>query len=409
VRHRGLGAALLLIFSFAVQPEAGAQESGARLGELSQIPPRIFVGDRGRLILSLGPDFKDVFPFVIDDPRQLPQGADLKLHRLEFERQRSGDWLLIDFTAFVPGQVELPPLGLPQIPGFSLEGRHVNIASILGDANPLNPRGLAGLPASPDFGDGILVLSNPAPPLAVPGTALLIYGTSALIVLALLLILGGSVWGRPYLVGLLEAQRRRRLVRLMGNIGRRLRERLPLGAHQDLLRELSMEFRAFLGYFYDRSRDGPGQAAPKTRDCRAMTAAEFLALPPLFAFGGEGALFPLPAPGPEAGREPGGADWMALISPRALGNFFYQLDRLRFSGLQPEPGEIAALLARLELMLKAMDRGFREQKPLVFKLSLNPWRRGLPPEAPNHPGFADPPSPAPASGKPVPGNPGPWL
>jgi hypothetical protein len=364
------------------------------------------VGDRGRLILGLGQGFKDVFPFVIDDPRQLPQGADLKLHRLEFERQRNGDWLLIDFTAFVPGQVGLPPLSLPQLPGFSLEGRHVNIASILGDANPLNSRGLAGPPASPDSGDGILVLSNPAPPLAVPGTALLIYGTSALIVLALLLILGGGVWGRPCLAGLLEAQRRRRLVRLMGSIGKQLREKLPLGAYQDLLRELSVEFRAFLGYFYDGSQAGPGQAAPMSRDCRAMTAAEFLSLPPLFAFGEEGALFPLPVSGPEARGGPGGADWMALVSPWALGNFFCRLDRLRFSGLQPEPGEIAALLDRLDLMLKAMDQGFREQKFLVFPgLPLNPRRRSLPPEAPNPPGaYREPP--APASGKPVPGKEG---
>jgi hypothetical protein len=335
----------------------------------AQVPPRIFVGDRGRLIL--GPGFGDIPPFIIDDPRQLPQGPDITLLRLELERRRGEDRLLIDFAAFAPGQVELPPISLPQLPGVTLEGYRVTIASILGNADPFNPRGAAPSPVFPDpqAGEGMLVLSNPAPPLAVPGTALLIYGTSSLIVLALLLILGGGVWGRPYLEGLLKIHRRRRLLRLMSAIGKRLRaqipqENLPQGKTQEILRELSTEFRAFWGYFYDQDRPEP--FALRGRDCRAMTAAEFASHPPQFSFGGEEAVFPEIERTPEAAASRTGEappPWAECSSPPSLGNFFYSLDRLRFSGVPVESGEISTLLDWLEAMLNAVDRGFRDREP----------------------------------------------
>jgi hypothetical protein len=370
----GLLAALIVLVLFP--PRAPAQEPPGTERRVIQVPPRLFVGDQGRLIVDPGPELKGISPFVIDDPRRLPQGPDITLLRLELELQRGEERLLIDFTAFAPGRVELPPISLPQVPGVSLEGYRVSVASVLGNANPLNPRGTAAPPVlpGPQAGEGILILSNPAPPLAVPGTALLIYGTASLIVLALLLILGGGMWGRPYLERLLKTHRRRRLVRLMGVIGKRLREQIPRGACQEILRELSTEFRAFLGYFYDRAGDGPGPFAFRGRDCRAMTAAEFASLPPLFSFGGEDAVFPKTggntedAPGPaERGEAPAPAapPWAEFVSPPSLGNFFCSLDRLRFSGVPVEPRDISTLLDRLERILTAMDLGFREREPLA--------------------------------------------
>ncbi|MDR3247416.1 MAG: hypothetical protein LBT39_01405, partial [Treponema sp.] len=222
---------------------------------------QLYVGDLGHVEVNLGAEFQGVLPFVIEDPRLLPQETDVKIRRVKFDRLRGGrDRLLIDFTAFAPGQLELPQIDLPQLPGFTLEGCRVNIVSMLGGA------------------DSLLILSNPASPLAVPGTALIIYGTSTLIVLILLFIMGMGLWGRPYLEGLLEAHRRRRLIRLMRNIGKRLWGKIPSGnvagssaRCQEILRDLSAEFRSFLGYFFNC-------------DCRAMTAAEFLLLPPLFSF-----------------------------------------------------------------------------------------------------------------------------
>jgi hypothetical protein len=320
--------------AFALAAETTAQELPDE--GPSQVPPQVFVGDRGRLILSPGPGFEEAAPFVIDDPRQLPQGRDLKLHRLELRRLRGAEWLFIDFTAFAPGRIPLPPL--PQLPGLNLESCELNVASILeGDPGDGFSR----------QGGAVLALSGPALPLAVPGTAFLIYGTASLIVLALLLSLGLGLWGRPYLAAFLENHRRRRLVRLMGRVGKRLRERLAPGSCPDVLRELSTEFRAFLGYFFGRGEFQFGGSSPFPDalsggwNCRAMTAAEFFSLPPLF-----------PAP-PEA------SPWADLSSPTALGNFFRLLDWLRYSGEPAGPAEVAALIDRLDRILGAMDAGFR--------------------------------------------------
>ncbi|MDR0668603.1 MAG: hypothetical protein LBF95_00855 [Treponema sp.] len=330
----------LLLAPLLAAGTLGAQEPPE--GESSQVPRQVFVGDRGRLILNPGPGFEDVLPFTIDDPRQLPQGQVLRLHRLEFRRLRGVEQVFIDFTAFAPGRINLPPLVLPQMPGLDLEAHEVNVASIL-DTGP-----------GPGFsrqGGAVLALSGPMPPLAVPGTAFLIYGTASLIVLALLLSLGLGLWGRPYLTAFLENHRRRRLIRFMGRVGKRLRERVGPASCQEVLRELSTEFRTFLGYFFNNGEENAGPegrppasgAVSAVWNCRAMTAAEFFSLPPLFP------------PLPETPAPP----WAELSSPPALGNFFRIIDRLRYSGEPAEPAEVAALIDRLDRILGAMDAGFR--------------------------------------------------
>ncbi|MDR2746662.1 MAG: hypothetical protein LBB77_04365 [Treponema sp.] len=292
-----------------------AQEEGGP--EAVQIPRQLFVGDRGRLTLNLGPGFTEAASFSVAEPRLLPQSPELRLHRLEFDARRGQ--LLIDFTAFAPGELELPPVKIPQLPGFSLEGLRVSVASVLA-------------PEASSRNGGVLVLSGPEAPLAAPGTALLIYGSSSLMILILLLVLGMGIWGRPFLERLVEFRRRRRLIRLMGNIGADLREKVPQGSYQQILGKLSVEFRAFLGYFFDRESG---------LDCRAMTAEEFKALPPLFS--------------------PVEEEKVRPVSPASLENFFRRLDRLRFSGETASGGEISALLDQVEGILRAMELGFRER------------------------------------------------
>jgi hypothetical protein len=354
VRFPGIGG-LLLVLVLAAET-LGAQEPR----ESSQVPRRLYVGDRGRLILNPGPGFEEVSPFVIDDPRRLPQGQDLKLFRLEFRRLRDAEWLLIDFTAFTPGTISLPPLNLPQMPGLDLESYEVNVASILeGDPGAVSSRGTAssqGAASPRGTGGAVLALSGPLPPLAVTGTAFLIYGTASMIVLALLISLGLGVWGRPYLAAFLENHRRRRLVRLMGRIGKRLRGKINPGSCREVLRELSSESRSFLGYFYDWDEGsaaagrGPNGwtlgsgALSGGRNCRALTAAEFFSLPPLF-------------PAPQDGQA--ASPWADLSSPPALGNFFRLLDRLRYSGEPAGPAEVTAAIDGLDRILEAMDTGFR--------------------------------------------------
>jgi hypothetical protein len=316
-----LGVFLILGPALILYPQVRGTDASEG-GRLSQTPRQLFVGDRGRLILTLGPAVQDAAPFFIIDPQLLPQSPELRLHRLEFDPRRGQ--IFIDFTAFAPGELEIPPFRVPELPGVILDGCRVIIASSL-------VRGDRGASFSPEEG-GILVLSGFAPPLAVPGTALLIYGTSSLIILILLFLLGMWIWGRPYLAKLMEARRRRRLIRLMKSIGEGLRERIPLESYQTILKKLSVEFRAFLGYFFD-----PGSGG----DCRAMTAEEFYSLPPLFS--------------------PEDADWAQPVSPVSLGNFFRRLDRLRFSGEKAGTDEISALLDRAALILKAIDSGYKAQ------------------------------------------------
>jgi hypothetical protein len=337
VKTRILVLPLLLALGLAKPAAQNQAQEGP-----AQIPRRILVGDRGRLILNPGLGFEEVTPFIIDEPWQFPQTQDLKIHRLEFQRLRDSEQLLIDFTAFAPGIIRLPAFDLPQMPGLDLEMYSLSIASIL--------EGETGLQdGSPRRSSEVLVLSGPALPLAVPGTAFLIYGTASLIVLTLLIGLGLGIWGRPYLTDLLENYRRRRLVRYMGRTGRRLREGIAPGACGEVLRELSVEFRTFLGHFFDRNEQGAG-----VRDCRAMTAAEFLSVPPLF---------PEPVSGFSGSPEPPGPPpaWAELVSPPALGNYFRLLDRLRYSGEPAGPRELAAAIDRLDLILEAMDSGFRSR------------------------------------------------
>jgi hypothetical protein len=318
VRPLALGVFLILGPALILHPQTREAEGG----RLSQTPRQIFVGDRGRLILTLGRELQNAAAFSIIDSRLLPQSPELRLHRLEFDPRRNQ--VVIDFTAFALGELEIPPIQVPELPGVTLEGCRVSIASTL-------VRGDWSAPSSPEAG-GILVLSGFAPPLAVPGTALLIYGTSSLIILILLFLLGMGLWGKPYMAKLIEARRRRRLIRLMGTIGEGLRKRIPLDPDQTILRKLSVEFRAFLGYFFDSEGGG---------DCRAMTAEEFYSLPPLFS--------------------PADEDWAQPVSAVSLGNFFRRLDRLRFSGEKAGAEEISALLDRTVLILSAIEWGCKVQ------------------------------------------------
>jgi hypothetical protein len=314
--------ALVLALVLPLGP-AAAQEGA------DQIPQRLLVGDRGRLIVNPGPGFGNVTPFVIDDPQQLPQEQNLRLHRVEFRRLRDNEQILIDFTAFAPGLIRLPAFNLPQMPELNLEMYPLSIASIL-EGNPGRPDG------SPQRRPEALVLSGPALPLAAPGTAFLIYGTASLIVLVLLIGLGLGFRGRPFVAGFLENYRRRRLVRLMGRTGKRLREGITPGACREILRELSAESRTFLGYFFDREGGS----------CRAMTAAEFCSVSPLF---------------PDSGTSGPPPVWVELASPLSLGDYFRLLDRLRYSGEPAGPRETSAAIDRLDTILGAMDSGFRSR------------------------------------------------
>jgi hypothetical protein len=243
------------------------------------IPRTVYVGDRCRMVCPLDPPAEDMSAFsgtsrVLDQPDELPPASELGVSRLDLDG-RTGV-LLIDFTAYAPGLLELPPL---EIGGRRFTGLRVNIGSVLDSGTALSPS---------------------APPLAVPGTFLIIYGTVFGLAAALLLGILGIFWSRYHFGDLRLRFRRRRLVRAMERFLRRLRSSLARGRIDaaETLGRLSSEFRIFLGLFAGMN-------------CRAMTPREFLSYP---VFPGNGRFSGNGEAGP------------------VLRDLFRRCDLLRFSG-----------------------------------------------------------------------------
>jgi hypothetical protein len=225
-----------------------AQDSRAKTPDAPYlIPQTIFVGDTGRLVVPLGPVALGPGPRILDAfPGSSPGGP--VILRAEVENQGQEARLLVDFKAFTPGILRLPPI---EIAGLGFSDLEVSIASIL------------------ETGEGPLILSPPASPLAAPGTLALIYGGVLGLALFVLGLAGMGLWGIPGLRQYRERFRRRRRIRVMekswGLLLAKLRRE---GGEEEALSRLSGEFRDFLAFF--------------TRmNCRAMAAGEFLHIPPL--------------------------------------------------------------------------------------------------------------------------------
>jgi hypothetical protein len=204
------------------------------------VPSKVYVGDRATLVLPLSGVAADasVNSTLLSSP-------DIIIHHAAIERRPGGNFLTVEFSAYTPGSLELPPL---EIAGEFFGGIKIEISSIL----------------SAD--ESAMVLSGPALPLAIPGTSLLIYGSMSAVIALTLLAIGGLFWGRKRLKGWLETWRRRRLIASMMGTEKRLRRALARGAvRREILDILSTEFRGFLACFTGEN-------------CRAMTAAEIACL-----------------------------------------------------------------------------------------------------------------------------------
>lgn len=294
------------------------------------IPRTVFVGDRGSLVVPLGAAFLKVPPYAKQNPVFPSLPEELRIDRIALEHREGIPRLLIDFTAYAPGIISLPPIEIPLSPGTEtasarLTGLRLTVSSILDD--------------------GSLVLSPPAPPLPVPGTALMIYKTVAAIFILSCGIIGGKRWAGERLTRGREDRRRRALVRTLAKRIKRLRRDLAqqkpgLPGLGELFSRISGEFRVFLGLF-------------ARRDCRALTAEEFLA-------------FPLA----ELSREPD-----PRLSGSALRDLFRRWDILRFSGKDITEREFLGVLDELLGFLAALEGAAR--------------RKGSLPEAPGSgmPGF----------------------
>jgi hypothetical protein len=255
------------------------------------VPSKVYVGDRASLILPLSGIAVDKFgsgQITIPSPN-------IDIHNITIERRPGGSFLTIEFSAYAPGMLELPPI---DIAGETFSGLKIEISSILSS----DVSGMA--------------LSAPALPLAIPGTSLLIYGSLSSAILLMLLTLWVLFRGRGRVKGWLEALKRKRLLASMRGLERRLYRALLKGVRcREILDIVSTEFRDFLSRFTGINY-------------RAMTAAEIGWLNT-----GEGI--------PDGG---------------SLGAFFSHCDGIRFSGHEINNDETLAILGDLNRFLMTMGK-----------------------------------------------------
>ena len=320
---------MIFLVTLPVSGDLAAQEPSAPY----LLPQTIFVGDSGRLVVPLsqallGVDPQSLEPFVLETFGILDVSPELAIRRIELERRGGSSRLLIDFIPYAPGVLSFPPLDLYSlnpdqvpVPGPEPEADEVKIPSVTGlkvqVASILNSSQMA--------------LSDPAPPLAAPGTSFLIYGFIVFILVMLFFGIGISLWGRRHFAELWERFRRRRLLRLMVKFLRRLRQESNLendGKAGFYLTILSGEFREFLSLFTKVS-------------CNSFSAEEFLEL--------------------SLGYDDNTVS--PVLSPFFLCRLFRSWDIMRFSGKTMGMPDLLLALAETERFIWALNKAERE-KPL---------------------------------------------
>lgn len=214
----------------------------------TMVPLTAYVGDRARLIVPLDASLLNSVQrsVVIEAAASLPRTLDVVIRRVELERRPDAIRALIDFTAFVPGDVPLPII---EIGPVRLEGLRVRISSVLAAE------------------DGNLELSPAEDPLAAPGTAFLIFGGIALLALGAAGSIAFFVRGVPFVRSLSARYRSRRVLRAMRTVIRRWSARLDKAGASgfDATSFFGETSRGLRAYLSDRSGV----------DCRAFTGAEF--------------------------------------------------------------------------------------------------------------------------------------
>lgn len=327
-KARGL-LAFLIFFSPGVWAQAPSSAGAPYI-----LPQTIFVGDSGRLVVPLGETFPR--PFVLETPELLPQTPDLVIRRIELERRGGNSRLLIDFVPYAPGTLSFPDLDF-----LFREGGAVSPAG----SPPENPAGEENPAGNPSRGEdsrfppltGLevhvasiltpsqMTLADPAPPLSVPGTSLLVYGAVVLVLAALSAGIGSGVWGRRYFSEFWEKLGRRRLLRAMMKFLKRARQETGGETAENPGRYLTLlaaRFREFLSSFTGI-------------DCRSLAAGEFLGLRFEHA--------------------------SAILTPDGLCRMFRAWDTLRFSGRAMEKAELFQALDETEKLIAALDRAEREK------------------------------------------------
>jgi hypothetical protein len=218
---------------------------------------------------------------------------------------------LIDFTPFATGTLYIPALehlfqdGADSIPLLTIQ-----VASILSASN--------------------WALSEPASPLSVPGTSLLVYGSGVLVLIVLSAGIAFSFMGPRFFREFWDRLLRRYRLYMMARFIRRLKQECSQNKNIDpanFLTLLSAKWREFLSLFTGFN-------------CRSLTAGEFLALP---------------------------LEDTAL-DPGCLCKLFRKWDTLRFSGRGMEIADLLEALDEVNTLIAVLNKAEKEKrfvKPLT--------------------------------------------
>ena len=246
---------IFLFFASFIQAEPIIADSEYLMpAEVYLLPQTIYVGDRGRLVVTLGSAFINAQSFVVETRDNLPLDMslidDIVIQRIELERRGNNIRLFIDFVSFAPGVFVLPPIAIPS-----------------GTSEPLMLGNIEFAIASILTQDS-MVLSPPAAPLAVPGTGLMVYGGFGALLLFLILC-SVFIFRFSHIINPLKRKwkQRRFLVSLEKKI--QLLKDYNTGTGQQKRDEifscLAAEFREFLSFITGF-------------DCCVLTPYEFAAL-----------------------------------------------------------------------------------------------------------------------------------
>ena len=296
---------------FILIPSGLFSQSGA-----PYINPRvIYVGDPAAYILPLPAAEHFIEDVVITSRDSLtgvpfPQDENIDFHRIILERRVTGSRLVVEFTAFAPGFLEFPGI---EIDGEYFSGLSITVNTLINDRSDR-------------------ILSGSASTLAMPGTALLLYGSIAGLAVIILLTVWFFVKGRAVLHDLNEKWKRYRLFSGIRKSGKRLQKSILKGVeNRIILDQISDEARKFLSILTGKN-------------CRAMTAHEFEQLP-------ASVYMPYNGRGDEE-------NFQITI----IGKFFKECDEYRFSGAECGLQDIQRLLSDLLLMINMLDKNRNREK-----------------------------------------------
>ena len=315
--------------------QVNATANTFRQGAPYLLPQTIFVGDPGRLVVPLGQTFSGLDPFAIDNLWMLNDSPDLVIKRIELERRGGSSRLLIDFIPYATGTISLPPLDFYSL-GLDIDNKTRISEAEPGENNIPSITGLKVQVAS-ILDPAQMNLSNPAPPLAAPGTSFLIYGSLVIVLFVLFFGIGVSFWGKHHFAELWERFRRRRLIWLMVKFLRRLRQETDFEKEDRAryyLTILSGEFREFLSLF-------------TKVNCYSLSAEEFLEL--------------------SLGHDEQTAS--PVLRPAFLFGLFRSWDILRFSGRAMEMSDLFKAMSEAESFITALEKAEKE-KPLPKRMPL---------------------------------------